>query len=269
MTARKTRLRTRPPFAPVALVLAAVLVAAAGAKAHQLLAPPPGRTDLPPPYSGVLVCAELLLAAWLLSGIGAAACRLVTATCFALFAVVASAKAAAGRPSCGCFGGLAVTPWLMAAFDALAVLAISLAETRRGFGWPRVRLVAASFPLVGIALLAVSRPVFRQTAGGPGVAVSPSRLDLGEVGRGGSATGQFLVVNLSSTELAITEVEVSCPCLSVTLTARACGAGTTLAGGVRFDTTHEPDFVGDLAVVVTLRADGEPPLRFEVLVSVR
>ena len=59
---------------------------------------------------GVIV-GEILLAAWLLSGLAAACSRRVAMGLFGLFALVTLGKGLAGASSCGCFGRFEINPW--------------------------------------------------------------------------------------------------------------------------------------------------------------
>jgi hypothetical protein len=58
-----------------------------------------------------VVGGEILLAAWLLSGLAAAWSRRVAMGLFGLFALVTLCKGLAGASSCGCFGRFEVNPW--------------------------------------------------------------------------------------------------------------------------------------------------------------
>lgn len=63
------------------------------------------------------VVGELILAAWLLSGVFARRCHHVTLSIFGLFAMVALAKGVTGQASCGCFGRFEVNPWWTLVLD--------------------------------------------------------------------------------------------------------------------------------------------------------
>jgi hypothetical protein len=102
---------------------AASLLAGACLKAHQLV------TD---PALGVLhgsrwlqvglVEYELVLATWLLSGVGSTRCRRVTFASFTSFGCYSLYLGMTGATSCGCFGRLHVSPWLTLMLDAFSIL---------------------------------------------------------------------------------------------------------------------------------------------------
>jgi hypothetical protein len=128
-------------FGPVVAVsLGCVLTAAACLKVVN--PSPPGLDNV----TAGQVLAEVVLGAWLVSGVSPAAARAVGITCFGLFAGVATFYALDGRESCGCLGAVAIEPWVMAGFDVGAVLL--LAVTRSGSRPSGVRIVFG----VGVAL---------------------------------------------------------------------------------------------------------------------
>ncbi len=73
-----------------------------------------------------IAAVELILAAWLLSGIAPRASWAFSLLLFSIFAGVALTRALTGQESCGCFGAIEVNPWWTAAFDC-AVIALLLA----------------------------------------------------------------------------------------------------------------------------------------------
>jgi hypothetical protein len=106
---------------------AGVLLAAAVLKTHQIA------TD---PALGVLYGSrwlqvalaeyELLLAVWLLSGVGAVWARRVALLTFAGFGCYAAYLAFSGAASCGCFGQARVNPWWTFTLD-VSMVALLLA----------------------------------------------------------------------------------------------------------------------------------------------
>lgn len=68
---------------------------------------------------------EALLGLWLLSGWSERAGRLAALAFFVILASASLFMALAGQRSCGCFGPIAVSPWLAFAFDVSAVGALA------------------------------------------------------------------------------------------------------------------------------------------------
>ena len=110
----------------VRIVLAIVLLAAAGLKAHQLATEPVVGSGLL--HSRPLLIAavefELFFGLWLLAGIRPAQTRFAALCCFTLFAGVALWKALSGEALCGCFGRVPVNPWYTFALDTFFVVAL-------------------------------------------------------------------------------------------------------------------------------------------------
>jgi hypothetical protein len=67
---------------------------------------------------------EIALALWLISGLHAPVARIVTGLTFITFFEVSFYQALVGEGSCGCLGRVTVSPWIMAAVDLAAVLAL-------------------------------------------------------------------------------------------------------------------------------------------------
>jgi hypothetical protein len=112
----------------VRIVLAIVLLAAAGLKAHQLATEPVVGSGLL--HSRPLLIAavefELFFGLWLLAGIWPGRTWLAALGCFILFACVAFWKALSGEASCGCFGRVPVNPWYTFVLDTFFVVALLL-----------------------------------------------------------------------------------------------------------------------------------------------
>ncbi|KKK52835.1 hypothetical protein LCGC14_3100920, partial [marine sediment metagenome] len=90
----------------VRLVLALILLAAAGLKAHQLATRPVSEVDVFSYRWSLIfqVQVELVLGLWLLSGLYRRRAWTVAIVCFAAFACIAFYKGVSGQASCGCFG---------------------------------------------------------------------------------------------------------------------------------------------------------------------
>lgn len=121
----------RIPLRLVTIALGCILAIAAAFKLEQLLTEPdfkhPG--SVPRIISIIVVEAEIAFSVWLLSGVWIRAARLCAMMCFGLFAVVAAAEGYSGWESCGCFGRLKLNPWIMVAFDLVAVAVLAFAKS--------------------------------------------------------------------------------------------------------------------------------------------
>lgn len=106
------------------MLLAVLLLTAAALKAYQLSTSPIlGSTLVTSRWFLIgLVQFELLFGVWLLSGVWPSLSWYVAIVCFAAFAPASLIKALSGDTSCGCFGRVAVNPWLMFALDVAAVV---------------------------------------------------------------------------------------------------------------------------------------------------
>jgi hypothetical protein len=75
-------------------------------------------------FNSVVVICEIVVAAWLASGVRQVASWWVALTTFLLFFVVSVFHAVTGKVSCGCFGPVTISPWWSAAFDLAAVVGL-------------------------------------------------------------------------------------------------------------------------------------------------
>ncbi|MCY2929460.1 MAG: hypothetical protein NTV86_08185 [Planctomycetota bacterium] len=121
----------RPPDAGrgydiLRLLVAAVLLVAAGMETYRLATEPPTRGDLfltrwaPAGW----VEAEIFLGVWLVTGVYRRAGWAVVLACFGTFCGVTLAKGLRGEASCGCFGAVPVNPWYTFVLDAAVVTAL-------------------------------------------------------------------------------------------------------------------------------------------------
>jgi uncharacterized membrane protein YphA (DoxX/SURF4 family) len=109
------------------LTVAAILLVAAGMKAHQLATMPSlGEGMLHARWFNILtVQFELLFGIWLIFGLLPKLTWLATVGCFSVFTLVTLYKALSGEESCGCFGTVTVDPQITLVFD-LTVLGMLL-----------------------------------------------------------------------------------------------------------------------------------------------
>ncbi len=148
-------------FVVVRVVLALVLLTAAGLKAYELATVPTSGTSVLESrwFLIGLVEAEFLFGLWLLlAGMLPELTRWAALGCFGLFAGVTLSKALAGESSCGCFGHIEVDPWYALALDVAAVVALYRCrprETRVNVGrWSRAVRLAG----IGVLWLTAAIP---------------------------------------------------------------------------------------------------------------
>lgn len=162
----------RVPYDAVRIALGLLLLVAAALKGYQLATEPVLAPHVDGPWwatglTALLASRWLLLGAvefelffglWLLAGLYPRQTRALAIGCFALFAAVSLFKALSGAASCGCFGKVAVSPWLTLALDIFAAVVLLLVRFRAEPEMRRPRLPAHAWRLgiLGIARLAVS-----------------------------------------------------------------------------------------------------------------
>jgi hypothetical protein len=106
--------------------LGGLLVTAALLKSHALATAPLVGGDLFASRWFVLavVQVELLVGLWLIAGIWPSWAWRSAIALFVVFGAASLSKALAGEASCGCFGRLAVSPWLTTGLNAAAAFAL-------------------------------------------------------------------------------------------------------------------------------------------------
>jgi hypothetical protein len=126
------------------------------------------------PWSGttLAVALELLLGWGLVAGVGPKYLRPAAGILFTLFAVYSMHRAVAGFKQCGCFGAVAVPPWVTAAVDLVAAAGLLfLPEDSLLRHSGRTRMAGALAVAIGVPLLWIGL----------------SRVD--QLGRGGASSG--------------------------------------------------------------------------------
>ncbi|MBI2826200.1 MAG: hypothetical protein HYX69_16085 [Planctomycetia bacterium] len=120
--------------------LGGVLLVAAGLKAYDLVSAPAAASPVGSRLlAAALVEGEALLGLWLLSGFARRGAWRAALVAFALFACVSLYRGLSGAESCGCFGGVRVSPWWTFVGDLAAVFAL-------WWWWPRRDLADALVP---------------------------------------------------------------------------------------------------------------------------
>jgi hypothetical protein len=189
----------RLPYAIVSRVLGVLLLAAAALKLHGLAIDPAGHGGVfsAPEWQVGIVEIEIFLGIWLLSGNRPIGSWLGAQLAFGCFAAASFYQGWVGQASCGCFGAVAVNPWLTFSLDVAMMTALALGrpDLQPLRESPRAILTAALLPVAGgflgtaaiLGLLAgIAHASFGSTQGalaylrGERISVSPRLLDMGE-----------------------------------------------------------------------------------------
>lgn len=137
-------------------MLGLLLITAAGLKSVSLfqISTPPGDWAAWC-WTAAAIAFEAILGVWLISGWQRQASRWLAMIVFSVFAVIALEKAVSGSASCGCFGDLAVHPWLTFAVDLTAVLWLAVRPAAR---WSRLTVDVGVCGLAALLAIVVAVP---------------------------------------------------------------------------------------------------------------
>jgi uncharacterized membrane protein YphA (DoxX/SURF4 family) len=211
------------PYTVLRVTLGLLLIVSALLKGHQLATDPFGRTGLPGPrWVGIaLVELEFLLGVWLLSGLAAKAASAVATLGFCAFACVSLFKAISGEESCGCFGKVAMSPWISVGISVSAVVSLLLVPSparSRAFNGRSMGLMAAPIALAvwgGFKMTEMSWPNSEKAIGLIG---AESLHDFGTINPTQTPRSEyvFLLRNTSDHPIRILETSSTCGCTTAT-----------------------------------------------------
>jgi hypothetical protein len=178
-----------------------------------------------PPVRMLTIEAELLLGLWLVSGWQAGAARLAALSFFGLLAAVSLWLALEGQSSCGCFGRIAIHPWVTLIFDlsavgALAVFRPRLVSSDRGRTGLKGLMCAGVGAVVLLTtvtagLMAYWRADFSAVLvrlRGEPLTIEPALFDLGSGVSGQGREFEIRVTNHSARPVRIVGGPTKCPC---------------------------------------------------------
>lgn len=219
----------------VALVVVGLVLVAAGIAKIAALSSPVDSLGWPREMIVAGSAVELLLGAWLISGVAIRAAHLAAIAIFLLFAALSTYQVIRGVPSCGCLGKLYVHPAWMLGFDLLTLTALAatwIVERRRSVSTPTAQEPAAPrasrrFAIYGASLggvaffsliavgwvFAGSFDRVQGLAWGAEVVLSPSTIDLGTATIGEKKVATVRVVNASSGPIRIVGGKNNCGCM--------------------------------------------------------
>ena len=175
-----------------------------------------------------LVLIELLLAVWLVLPHGRYFSWLFAVVLFVAFSAVSCTLAWMGQASCGCFGEVATSPWLVFVLD-LAVVTLLVVARPRWTGWQMERpalawTAAGGLITVGAVLLILWK--YGSLDDGIGairgerVIVSPRVIDFGTGRPGEVLAHQLQFRNVSDADIRLTDGTNDCTCRFGDLTMR-------------------------------------------------
>ncbi len=174
---------------------------------------------LSPAVKTVALQVEILVALWLLTGWARQTARLAAVTLFVLLAIASLMLAVSGVSDCGCFGAVAVNPWLTLALDVGCVTLLLVTQPQ---GW--VRNLRVSSPIVcGLGLLALlAVAVVGSSTGqsalarfrGEGLQLVNPVENIGEGTVGATRVARFELTNHSGTDIDILGGTIRCSCMT-------------------------------------------------------
>jgi hypothetical protein len=205
------------------------------------------------------VTAEFVLGVWLLSGMFPVISRLFAIFAFGVFFLVSIDRALDGEISCGCFGNVAVTPWVTAVID-LVILTL-LVTLRRAP--PTSATLSRWVILLAIGLFIVGLPVVLivlYTSTSSVMTTVPTTVDVGELPQGGRAETIVFITNRSNERIEVVALRVTCPCVSITPDHWSLDSGGQMPVTIILDLAKEPEFVGRLGVTITGESIKDQPI---------
>ncbi|MBI1900063.1 MAG: hypothetical protein HYS13_02965 [Planctomycetia bacterium] len=214
------------PDAAVRIAVAALLLAAAALKLHALAT---GRIVsesvlTSPPAQFAAIQLEALLGAWLLLGGRSGAARRAAVAFFALVSLLSLYAALRGQRSCGCFGIIAVSPWITLGVDALILVLLVVVRPPRGLHAPartsrRETILAAATVVAFVAAVAAADALVMPAPAhawarlrGESVVVDPPAARLGDVRPDEHRPFAVTVSNLTARPMRLVGCTSNCSC---------------------------------------------------------
>jgi len=214
----------------VRVLLAFLLLSAAGLKIYGLVVDPlfEGSAFASPRLNIVTIELEVLLGLWLLSGMSLGIAWVVAEVFFFGLACISAYMALTGQRSCGCFGRVAVTPWLAFTIDVAAITMLFLFRPAPAIGtnraaWLRllIQTTAGTIGLLvlfsGAFLLWFDSPAEGLARlRGESISIEPAVTQLGDGVSGEQRTALVEVRNYTDQPIRIVGGTASCRCFTTT-----------------------------------------------------
>jgi hypothetical protein len=228
MTERRLR-----AFAVIRVVLGILLLAAAALKIYgwSLSSIPQVGWFSTPTIQAVAIVWEILLSAWLLSGVVAFGAWLAAFVTFVLLAGISGYLGSIGQATCACFGTIKASPWHALIVDVLALLMLlsvrpSLPEKARDKGEKTGRKAgvivcyALSIAVMFAALTGIGAWIYGSPAKAwarlrdESLEVAPEFVDCGEGKPGEKLNGMVRVRNWTDEPVLIYGGTMNCSCVT-------------------------------------------------------
>jgi hypothetical protein len=214
-------------FFPVRIALGLLLLVTAGLKLYELLFPtslPQSFLDSPALRLGSIEI-EALVGLWLLSGWAQQAAWVAVLVLFGALAGASAYIGLLGHESCGCFGHLEISPWLVCAVDvALFVGLWFIRPSTAPAASPGILRVAGLFGLCGAgaiallvtpALLAGNHPLaLFASLRSEELLIEPNVVDVGDGAVGDQRMWSVRVTNRSALPRRVVGMQVKCGCVT-------------------------------------------------------
>ena len=210
----------------VRVLLGILLLTAAGLKLYGLSASAVPRVGwFAQPWVQLLAAEwELVLGAWLLSGVYPRVSWLAALVTFVTFAGVSGYLGWVGVASCGCLGAIKISPWWACGADVIAVAALAVSRPREGWSAPpRFNTAgswAASVALVCAALVGTGTLYFGSLEAavanlrGDALSATP-HVDFGTGKPGDSLEATVTVTNWTNQPIRVIGGTSDCSCTAI------------------------------------------------------
>lgn len=273
-TSAAARIETPPwwsrpaAYEAVSIIIALVLLVAAGLKAAQVLSPTYLGTRWDTTQAIAAIVSEWFVGGWLLSGLAQHRARWAAIGLLLILFAVSIRRLAAGEPDCGCFGQVRTNPSWTASFDAIAIVLVSSigrggttgATVRHRPRAHALRPVAAASVIAG-SVLAVGASVPWATKSG--LHCAQPIWDFGDISMDQAAPllHDFVVEYRGRQPARIVRVLASCGCTSATASKISLSDRDVLQVRAVVNWVGRR---GPQSAQITVVTDQEPPFPLEV-----
>jgi len=226
-----------------------LLITAALLKAHNLYRDPFAIDPILPTRAWMIAAlvSEFGVGVWLVTGVYARTARLIAAVLFGFFGTISLDRALNGEASCGCFGRVAVTPWLMSVLDFCLVLALATIQTPAippALHTRRFLLTIMVVVTAGIAAVWL----LQDASADARLVVDPPIVQFGELKHGQRKTANIVLVNPGEVPVTVSSMRTSCPCLTVHLPEQTVQPHQSAQAILEYDSSREPNSTGRLLI---------------------
>lgn len=173
----------------------------------------------------VAIEVEFIVGLWLLSGWRVRIAQWAAMTLFLILGALSLFLALAGQQSCGCFGEIAINPWITLSIDVVAIILLAIClRTTRATAVPSWRTNALATLGGALGFLALILGVFTVAARDPNrllsrlrgemISVEPGVVSVGTGAVGDVRTFAVTLTNQSDESVTVCGGTASCTCLA-------------------------------------------------------